>query len=78
MTAHHPSALEAPSAADLADFAAWLSERQPEIIDAIDREATESTRDDGELFYGRLPSDDVDPFNPWVTARAPLAREVLS
>ena len=78
MTAHHPSALEAPSAADLADFAAWLTERQPDAIDEIDRETTESTRDDGELFYGRLPSDDVDGFNPWIVARAPIAREVLS
>ncbi len=78
MTAHHPSALDAPSAADLADFAAWLTERQPDAIDEIDREATESTRDDGCLYYDRLPSDDVDPFNPWITARAPIAREVLS
>jgi hypothetical protein len=78
VTAHPPSALEAPSAADLADFAAWLTERQPDAIDEIDREATESTRDDGELFYGRLPSDDLDGFNPWITARAPIAREVLS
>jgi hypothetical protein len=78
VTAHHPSALEAPGAADLADFAAWLTERQPEIIDAIDREASESTRDDGRLYYDRLPSDDVDPFNPWITARAPVAREVQS
>ena len=72
MTAHHASALAA------LDFAVWCAERQPEIIDEIDREATESTRDDGQLYHGRLPSDDVDPFNPWITARAPLAREVLS
>ena len=78
MTAHHPSALEAPSADDLAELAALFADDQPEIIDAIDREATESTRDDGELFYGRLPSDDIDSFNPWITARAPVAREVLS
>ncbi len=78
MTALHPSALYAPSAADLADFAAWLTERQPDAIDEIDREATESTRDDGCLYYDRLPSDDVDPFNPWITARAGVAREVLS
>lgn len=78
MTALHPSALHAPTAADLRELSAWLSDQQPEIIDAIDREATESTRDDGRLFYDRLPSDDVDPFNPWITARAPVAREVLS
>lgn len=77
MTAHHPSALEAPSAADLDELAALFADDQPEVIDAIDREATESTRDDGELYYGRLPSDDIDEFNPWITARA-VAREVLS
>lgn len=75
MTAHHASAL---AALDLADFGAWCAERRGEAVDEIDREATESTRDDGELFYGRLPSDDVDEMNPWVTARASLAREVLS
>ena len=72
MNAHHASALAA------LDFAVWCAERQPEIIDAIDREATESTRDDGQLFYGRLPSDDCDEMNPWIVARAPIAREVLS
>ena len=75
MTAHHASAL---AALDLADFAAWCAERQPEIIDAIDREATESTRDDGQLFYDRLPSDDVDEMNPWIVARAAAAREAQS
>lgn len=71
MTALHASALAA------AELALWCAEQQPEIIDAIDREATESTRDDGLLYHGRLPSDDVDPFNPWVVARAPVV-EVLS
>ena len=71
MTALHASALAA------AEFALWCAEQQPEIIDAIDREAAESTRDDGDLFYGRLPSDDVDSLNPWIVARAPV-REVLS
>ena len=78
MTALHPSALDALDAADLRELAAWLSERQPEVIDAIDREAAESTRDDGELFYGRLPSDDCDELNPWIVARASLPREVQS
>lgn len=75
MTAHHTSAL---AALDLADFAAWCAERRDEAVDEINDEATESTRDDGELYHGRLPSDDVDPFNPCIVARAPLAREVLS
>lgn len=75
MTALHASALAAVEAAELA---LWCAEQQPEIIDAIDREATESTRDDGELFYGRLPSDDVDSLNPWTVARAPISREVAS
>ena len=78
MTALHPSALYAPTAADLDELAAIFAEHQPEVIDAIDREAAESTRDDGRLYYDRLPSDDVDPFNPWITARAPVAREVQS
>lgn len=78
MTAHHPSALDLPTADDLAELAAWLAEQQPEVVDAIDREAAESTRDDGELYHGRLPSDDVDELNPWIIARAPVAREVLS
>jgi len=78
VTALHPSALYAPTAADLDELAAIFAEHQPETIDAIDREASESTRDDGRLYYDRLPSDDVDPFNPWITARAPVAREVLS
>lgn len=78
MTALHPSALYAPTAADLRDLSAWLTEKQPEIIDEIDREATESTRDDGCLYYDRLPSDDCDELNPWIVARASLPREVQS
>ena len=75
MTAHHRSAMAAVEAAELA---AWAAARRDDANDAIDDEARESTRDDGDLFYGRLPSDDVDEFNPWVIARAPVAREVLS
>jgi len=78
VTALHPSALYAPTAADLDELAAIFAEQQPEIIDAIDREASESTRDDGRLYYDRLPSDDCDELNPWITARASLPREVLS
>lgn len=75
MTAHHLTAL---AIADAAEFALWCAERRDDATAAIDDEARESTRDDGELFHGRLPSDDCDEFNPWVVARAPLAREVLS
>jgi len=78
VTALHPSALYAPTAADLDELAAIFAEHQPEVIDAIDREAAESTRDDGELYHGRLPSDDCDEFNPWIVARASLPREVQS
>lgn len=74
MTALHRSALAAVEAAELA---AWAAARRDDETAAIDDEARESTRDDGELFYGRLPSDDIDPFNPWIVARAPV-REVLS
>ena len=74
MTALHASAMAAVEAAELA---AWAAARRDDETAAIDDEARESTRDDGELFYGRLPSDDIDPFNPWIVARAPV-REVLS
>ena len=75
MTAHHSSAL---AAVEAAEFAAWAAARRSDANDAIDDEAAESTRDDGDLYHGRLPSDDVDPFNPWIVARATGAREVLS
>ncbi len=75
MTAHHASALAAVEAAELA---AWAAARRDAAVEEIDEEARESTRDDGNLYHGRLPSDDVDEFNPCIVARAPLAREVLS
>ena len=74
MTALHHSAL---AAVEAADFAAWAAARRDDETAAIDDEARESTRDDGLLYHGRLPSDAVDPFNPWVVARAPVV-EVLS
>ena len=75
MTAHHASALAAVEAAELA---AWAAAVRDAAVEEIDREAAESTRDDGELYHGRLPSDDCDEFNPWIVARASLPREVLS
>ena len=51
VTAHHPSVLEAPSAADLADFAAWLTEKQPEIIDAMKKGRLKA---DGKILQVRL------------------------
>lgn len=75
MTAHHTSAL---AAVEAAEFAAWAAAVRDAAVEEIDREAAESTRDDGELYHGRLPSDDVDPFNPWIVARAPVAREAQS
>jgi len=75
VTAHHASALAAVEAAELA---AWAAAVRDAAVEEIDREAAESTRDDGELYHGRLPSDDCDEFNPWIVARASLPREVLS
>ena len=75
MTAHHASAL---AAVETAELAAWAAARRDDETAAIDDEARESTRDDGNLYHGRLPSDDVDELNPWITARAPVAREVQS
>ena len=75
MTAHHASALAAVEAAELA---AWAAAVRDAAVEEIDREAAESTRDDGELYHGRLPSDDCDEFNPWIVARASLPREVQS
>ena len=75
MTALHQTAL---ALADAAELALWCADLRDDATAAIDDEARESTRDDGELYHGRLSSDDCDEFNPWVVARAPLAREVLS
>jgi len=75
VTAHHASALAAVEAAELA---AWAAAVRDAAVEEIDREAAESTRDDGELYHGRLPSDDCDEFNPWIVARASLPREVQS
>lgn len=36
----------------------------------LDADASLSTRDDGALYHGRLPSDDDDVFTPWITAGA--------
>ena len=62
MTALHPSALDALDAADLRELAAWLSERQPEVIDAIDRDPLAGVEDDEWPDGAALPWEyDVTP-----------------
>ena len=59
--------------ADRAELDAWVDGLVDDAREAIDAEATpDAFADDGSLHYGRLPGDDVDPFNPWIVARAPV------
>jgi hypothetical protein len=63
-----------PTLADRALLDAWCDDLLDEAREAVDREATpDAFADDGTLHYGRLPGDDVDAFNPWIIARAPVA-----
>ncbi len=60
--------------ADRAELDAWVDGLLDDAREAIDAEATpEQFRDDGALYHGRLPSEDVDPFNPWIIARSAVA-----
>jgi hypothetical protein len=60
-----------PPDLDAAELDAWADALLDEAREAIDREATpEQFRDDGTLYHGRLPSEDVDAFSPWIVARA--------
>lgn len=62
-------------AADRALRDAWADALNDAHREALDLEASpEQFRDDGTLFHGRLPSEDVDAFNPWIVARAPVLR----
>mgnify|MGYP006921357960 CR=1 FL=1 len=69
----------APEALDADELRDWAASRTAEAMEALDHEASpEQFRDDGELYHGRLPSEDVDAFSPWVVARAPVLRpEIL-
>ena len=51
-----------------ADVAAHLDARDDADRDAHNDDATESTRDDGALYHGRLPCDAVDAINPSIIA----------
>ena len=65
----------APEALDQDVLDAWSDALLDEAREAVDREATpDAFRDDGTLFHDRLPSEDVDAFNPWIVARAPVLR----
>lgn len=86
MTAHHPSALDAPTPADLAELAAIFAAEQPEVIDAIDRDPLAGVDDDEWPDGAALPWErDPTPctrrsrFDAGVSdERLALAREVLS
>ena len=51
----------------------WCDELFDAAREAVDAEATpDAFRDDGTLYHGRLPSEDVDAFSPWIVARAEI------
>ena len=54
---------------------AYFDALADEALSAFDADASASTRDDGMLFHGRLPCEDVDGFNPSIiaVARTPIA-----
>ena len=63
----------APEALDRDVLDAWCDELFDEARAALDAEATpDAFRDDGTLYHGRLPSEDVDAFSPWIVARAEI------
>ena len=49
-----------------------FADRSAMCAEVYDAEALPETRDDGPLYHGRLPSEDVDAFNPSIVARAPV------
>ena len=56
------------------DMNAWADARAAESFEQLDGDVAESVTDDGHLFHGRAPSEDVDSFNPHVIAvRRPCA-----
>jgi hypothetical protein len=68
----------APEAIDAAELRAWAESRTAAAMEAFDAEATpEQFRDDGSLFHDRLPSEDVDGFNPGIVARAECLRPAV-
>ena len=50
----------------LDDLAAYKNDLAAAALDAFESDASQSTRDDGMLFHGRLPCEDVDSFNPCI------------
>lgn len=63
-----------PVADEIDELNAWFDARRDEAVEVHAADADQSTRDDGFLFYDRLPCDDVDYFNPQFAAfaRAPI------
>ena len=65
----------APEALDRDVLDVWCDELFDAARAALDAEATpDAFRDDGTLYHECLPSEDVDGFNPWIVARAPVER----
>ena len=56
------------------ELTAHLDALADEALSAFDADAAQSTRDDGMLYHGRLPCEDVDGFNPSIiaVARTPI------
>lgn len=49
-----------------------FADRSAMCAEVYDAEALPETRGDGALYHGRVPSEDVDAFNPSIVARAPV------
>jgi hypothetical protein len=66
-----PPAMDAETAAEYAAWRDALCDAANDCAaDAFEAEAAAETRDDGALYHGRLPSEDVEGFNPYIIARA--------
>lgn len=53
-----------------------FADRALMCAEVFDAETIGETRDDGELFHGRVPSEDCDALNPCVIARARVGQIV--
>lgn len=57
-----------------AEYAAWrdalCDAANDSATEAYECEAAPETRKDGAIHHGRLPCEDIDPFNPHIIARA--------
>lgn len=66
-----PPAMDAETATAYAAWRDALCDAANDCAaDAYELEAAPETRSDGELYHGRVPSADVEGFNPHIIARA--------